>query len=207
MMRRHVHGVMLCVLLLAVVLLASAHPVVRAAPGPTIQGDAQAVAELTAIYRRFGEAKSWRSRMTIPGSTPATHTIAFVAPDRFHMVMSAGNTTSEFFVIGKSVWTKSGGTCTKLPGSVQLPNPREAMQQQNDAVVQVVRGGTEAVDGTPTQTYNVTVTSQGTTVRQKLYVATATGLPRRVEMATAQGTMVIDYFDYGAAITINDPPC
>lgn len=90
---------------------------------------------------------------------------------------------------------------------MQLPNPREAMQQRSDAVIQVTRGGAEVVEGTPTQTYNLTITAQGTTVRQKLYVATATGLPRRVELSSDQGTIVIDYFDYGAAITINDPPC
>lgn len=43
-------------------------PVVHAAPGPTIQGDAQAVAELRAIYNRFNDQKSWRSRMTVPGT-------------------------------------------------------------------------------------------------------------------------------------------
>jgi len=26
-------------------------------------------------------------------------------------------------------------------------------------------------------------------------------------MSTAEGTIVVDYFDYGAPITINDPPC
>lgn len=117
--------------------------------------------------------------MNIPGPPPVTNVVSFVAPDRFHMIMNqgGGSASSEFFVIGKEVWIKNAGGCGKMPAAINLPNPREGLQQASDAVIQVTRGGAEAVEGTPTQTYNLVITSQGTTVRQKLYVATATGLP------------------------------
>ncbi len=206
-MRRHRHEIALTIVALASLLLAGAATGTRAAPGPTIQGDAQAVAELRAIYARFGEAKSWRSRMAFPGPPPGTMTMEFVAPDRIHMIVNQGGQAGEYFLIGNTMYVKSGRDCIKLPQRINLPNPREHMQQESDAVIQVTRGGAEVVDGTPTQTYNLTITSQGRTVRQKMYAATATGLPRRLEISSAEGTMMIDYIDFGAGITINDPPC
>ena len=53
----------------------------------------------------------------------------------------------------------------------------------------------------------MTITSQTKTVRQKMYAATATGLLRRLEVSSNEGPIVIDYLDFGARVTINDPPC
>ncbi len=74
--------------------------------------------------------------------------------------------------------------------------------------VALLDGGVVArtVEGTPTQTYNVVITAKGKTIRQKMYVATQTGYPRRVEDSGQEGTVVIDYWDFNAAITI-EPPC
>ncbi|HEV8339937.1 MAG TPA: hypothetical protein VGR25_09835 [bacterium] len=183
-------------------------PAVHAASGPSIQGDSQTVAELNAAYKKFADANSWRSRMTLPGSPPIINTVSYVAPDRFHMVMSRGTDQPlEYYLVGNGIWLKNAAGCTRLPGSVNIPNPREMLKQSDDAVIQVTRGGTEVVEGTPTQIYNLVITSKGITVRQKLYVATATGLPRRNEVTSQQGTTVVDYSDYGAPITINNPPC
>jgi outer membrane lipoprotein-sorting protein len=76
----------------------------------------------------------------------------------------------------------------------------------DDARITVARGGPETVEGTATMSYNLTIETQGRQFRQKLYVATATGYPRRLEMSSDQGTVTIDYFDFDAPITIN-PPC
>lgn len=120
-------------------------------------------------------------------------TSEFVAPDRQHLIMSqGGQTLGEYFLIGNTMYVKSGRDCSKLPQKITLPNPPEHMQPDPDAVIQVARGGAEAVDGTPTQTYAVTITSQGKTVRQKMYAATATGLLRRLEVSSNEGPLIID---------------
>lgn len=49
------------VLALLVLTVGLTVPPVGAAPGPTIQGDARSVAELTEIYKKFGDARSWRA--------------------------------------------------------------------------------------------------------------------------------------------------
>jgi len=99
------------------------------------------------------------------------------------------------------------GTCQKLPSSVPMMNPRQAMEHGTDARITVNKGVLEIVEGTSTQTYMMTVETRGLQTMEKLYVATDTGLPRRVELASNQGTTTIDYFDYNAPIMINDPPC
>ncbi len=186
-------------------MLAVLVPIAAAAPaGPTVKGEPQAVAELQAAYQKFGAARTWRSRMR---SGDTVNTTAYVAPDRFHMVIAQGNQTTEIFMIGREMWAKGGGTCNKLPAAVPVMNPKEMVEQTSDTTISVTKSGPENVEGTPTQTYQLVVESRGTTTRQKFYVATATGLPRRIETLSAQGNVVVDYFDFGAAITINNPPC
>jgi len=194
------------VLWLLVFILGPAPAAFAAPSGPTFQGDPQAVAEVQAAYQKFGAARTWRAKMTFPGGG-GTQTVEFVAPDRFHMIMNQGGRTTEMFMIGRDFWMRSGNTCQKLPASMPVANPREMMQSGSQATITVARSGPEAVEGTPTQTYMVTVDAQGTQSRQKLYVASAGGLPRRLEIQSPQGTMTIDYSDYDAQITINDPPC
>lgn len=204
-MRRYA-VVMLAIAILCSVLLPGVVPVAQAAPGPTVQGDRQAATELEAVYKRFNEQRSWRSRMSFPGPPPGTMTSEFVAPNRMHIVMNMGGQVTDVFLIGDTMYIKGGRDCTKLPQKVNMPNPRDHMQQDANAIVQVARGGAEAVEGTPTQTYNLTVTAQGRTFRQKMYVA-APGLPRRLETFSNEGTFVIDYLEFGAGVVINDPPC
>ncbi len=130
-----------------------------------------------------------------------------VAPDRFHMVLKQGTQTSEMFMIGREMWIRSNGGCQKLPVSIPILNPREAMEHSSDTKVTVTKGGPETIEGASTRTYTMTVETQGRQVRQKLYVATGSNLPRRIEIPSDQGTTSIDYFDYDAQITINNPPC
>lgn len=182
-------------------------PVVRAA-APTIKGDPQAVAELQAVFQRFLAARSWRTRMR---SGDTTTTTEFVAPDRFHLIIAHGTRDStEMFIIGRQVWLRSSEGCNKLPAAMpfNFANPREMTEHgAADTTITVTRGGSEAVDGTPTRTYLLVVETKGVTVREKMYVATATGFPRRLEIQTERGPLILDYFDFNAPIAINDPPC
>lgn len=176
---------------------------------PVFQGDPQAVSEVQAAFQKFSTAHTWRARITSPagGTQGGAQTMDHVAPDRFRMTFSQGGETSEMFMIGHEAWLKAGATCQKLPAAMPMVNPREAMEHGTDARITVTRGGPGTVEGTSTQTYMLTVESQGQQIREKLYVATGTRLPRRIEVLSSGGTTVIDYFDYDAPIAINNPPC
>ncbi|HLW61314.1 MAG TPA: hypothetical protein VKV57_15530 [bacterium] len=188
-----------------VVFLAAGTGAVPGFAAPALQGDPQAVAEVQAAFQKFAAAPSWRARIALAGGQ--TQTMEFVAPDRFHMLL-AGTTSSEMFIVGHNSWMRMQGKCQKLPGSPPFANPREMMGGGSDARIAVTKGGVETVEGTPTQTYLMTIDTKGQQLQEKLYVATGTGLPRRIETRPAGGGgTTIDYMDYGAAITIADPPC
>ncbi len=189
----------MCVVLLTLALVV---PIVAVAgpAGPTFQGDPQAVTDYRAAYEKFGSARTYRSRIT--AGAQGVMTIEYVAPDRTRFIFSGG----EFIIIGEAAWSRDPTRCVKLPQKIRMPDPREGVQQEADATFQVTKGGAEAVEGTPTQTYNVVITVKGKTIRQKMYVATQTGYPRRVENSGQEGTAVIDYWDFNAAIAI-EPPC
>ncbi len=194
----------ICALLLTIGLVVP----VFAVAGPArsaFQGDPQAVAEYTAAYEKFGDARTWRSKMTAPGMQGSV-TFEYVAPDRMRMIIGMGNQMIETIVIGNTQWSRIAGTCNKTTVKMETQDPREGMRHEADATVQVAKGGAEAVEGTPTQIYNVTITAKGKTVQQKVYVATQTGYPRRLETQGPQGTMITDYWDFNAAIVI-EPPC
>jgi len=189
----------ICAVLLAVALVV---PIVAMAgpAGSAMQGDPQAVAEYRAAQEKFGSARTFRSKIT--AGAQGVMTIEYVAPDRRRFIFTGG----EFIIIGETAWSRDPSRCVKLPQKMPLPDPREGVQQDADATFQVTKGAAEAVEGTPTQTYNVVITAKGKTIRQKMYVATQTGFPRRVENAAQEGTVVIDYWDFNTAIAI-EPPC
>ena len=178
-----------------------------AATGPTFSGDPQAVAEVQATFQKFASAHTWRARMSSSGGgSQGTQTMEHVAPDRFHMTFAQGSQTSEMFMIGHDAWMHAGAMCQKMSAAVPVTDPRAAMEQ-TDAKITVTRGGPETIEGTPTQSYMMTVDTQGRQIKEQVYVATATGLPRRVVTVSKGLTSAIDYFDYDAPITINNPPC
>lgn len=173
--------------------------VIVAGPAPTIQGDPAAVAEYVAAFQKFSASRTYRSKMS---SAQGALNMEVVRPDRMRFAMPGG----QFIKIATTTWTIVSGTCTKVPPSFRLPNPEEYAQQDSDSTIQVTKTGPEAVEGDPTQTYNVVVTSKGKTGRQKVYVATQTGYPRRIDASSPEGNATIDYWDFNAAITI-EPPC
>lgn len=176
-----------------------------AAAGPAAaayQGDAQVIAEVQAAYQKFRAARSFRSRISVGGFTQTTE---YVAPDRYRIASGEGQQAVGTVIIGQDMWQSAGGACLKRPNA-GFRNPREAVEHPTDAKITVARGGPEVVEGTATQTYNLTIESQGRQARQKLYVATGTGYIRRIEVSSDQGAATIDYLDYDTPITIN-PPC
>jgi outer membrane lipoprotein-sorting protein len=184
-----------------VLLIALALPtVIVAGPAPTIQGDPAAVAEYVAAFQKFSASSTYRSKMS---SAQGALNMEVVRPDRMRFAIQGG----QFVRIANATWTIVSGQCTRVPSSsFRMPNPEDYAQQDSDSTIQVTKTGAEAVEGDPTLTYNVVVTSKGKTGRQKVYVATQTGYPRRIEASSPEGNATIDYWDFNANITI-EPPC
>jgi len=183
------------------------------APGPVFKGDPAAVAEVQAVYKKMASIHTWRARTTSfrAGAPVGTSTIEFVAPDRYRVTVASGGRTSEMFRVGKDSWILSGNVCRKVSATFPVPGPGVPQALGADVTVTVARGDPATIDGIPTRTYlldyEVAYKTASGASKEKVYVATGTGLPRRVERTSSAGTSTTDYDEYNAPITINAPPC
>ncbi len=195
--------IMLAVLLLLALSAADSRGAV-----PAMKGDPQGVQEVQAALQKFSAARTWRTRISGGGSGGAITTTEYVAPDRFHLTITQGTERTEMFLIGRQFWMRTATGCNKPPFAVPIMNPKEMMEHSSaDTIITVSRTGPVTVEGTATQSYALVVESKGDTTREKLFVANETGFPRRIEVESSRGPVVIDYADFNAPITINDPPC
>lgn len=194
-------------LMLVLIMSLLAAPALAGPGGPVVTGDPQAIAEVQAARQKFASARSWRSRMSLAGQPPLQVT-EFVAPDRQHVRFVPGGPPGGMVRIGSDTWIYGPGSCMKTPGRTPStgPDARESVQGPPDGTMEITKGNPETVEGTPTRTYNLAISSSSLQARQKIYVAIDSGYTRRLEMTAPQGTVLIDYFDYDTPITI-DPPC
>jgi hypothetical protein len=151
--------------------------------------------------------------MTNPGSSAgAPGTIEFVNPDRYHIVTSG----FESIQIGTDVRVRMGSGPWQCSG-------QSARQPVTDpggmsGEVEVARGPDVGIDGVQTRSYTYTwKPSAGAaappgvnlTIKTRLFVASASGLPKRVQILDKddQVQTQFDYYDYGAPIAITLPNC
>ena len=80
-----------------------------------------------------------------------------------------------------------------------------------NGTVDVARGADTTIDGAPMHSYVYTMSGSGAGERAAgkttLYVNAKSGLPRRMLIGSPQGGQTFDYYDYGANIQIDVPPC
>ncbi|MDQ7843986.1 MAG: hypothetical protein QN141_11480 [Armatimonadota bacterium] len=176
----------------------------------TVKGDARAWQEVAAAYERLARLRTYRMKMKVEGQ-PMTMVVEHVSPDRTRTLMQAEGFTMEMVSVGDRMQyrTVTGGTsgpwqCQKPPTAA--PTAEDARNARGE--VTISRLGEVTVEGVRTQGYDYSWTSQGKTVRQRLYVA-GDGLPRRLVVLDDAGKpqMTIDYYDFNAPITIEFARC
>jgi hypothetical protein len=198
-------------LALAIALLAGSGAGAGAAtPGLTVKGDQQAWAEIAAAYTKLFHLKTYRAKFT----TGMTGTMEVVNPDRVHTVMDLGTMTMETIQVGKDIRVRQGNgawQCSEKP----TPVPNSDVSSMHGEV-SASRGPVVVVDGVQTQSYTYTYTPSAEStgganvvVRQRLFVANATGLPKRAQTLGDNDKVEtqIDYLDFDAPITVSLPTC
>lgn len=180
-------------------------PSASAAPtGPVFAGNPAAVAEMQAVFDNFSRVNSYRGRM----SGPSAGIFEWVRPNRMRMIMTTGGQTIEMVVIEGKAWMKMKGQCRAMPGGQAMQLPTEVAWGTHVESVKVTKGGTQTINGTRIQVYNLeTKKKDGGTGKSTTYVDLRTRLPRRFEATEESGgKMTIDYLEYNIPITIT-PPC
>lgn len=200
------------VVVLAVVAPVVISPPVAIAQALTIKGDQQAWAAIIAAYMKQSKVKSYRAKMTAPGSSGGEGTIEFANPDRYHVVMGG---QFESVQVGKEIRVRVGGgawQCTGQPSPQPVQDPSRMSGE-----VEAARGPAVAIDGVPTQSYTYTWKPSSTaappgvpnmTVRMRVFVANGSGLPKRAQ-TLGDNDQVRQQFDYeyDMPVTITLPAC
>jgi hypothetical protein len=172
-----------------------------------VKGDPQAWSEVRTAMLRLVNAKTYRTKMT--GTDGTTMVIETVLPDRFHTKGTFGGQAAEMISVGTtSRMREASGTWLCPPGAPGPPIPKVDPDTMADEIT-VQRGPASVIDGVPTMSYAYTTKSRDLTMHTRLYIATGTGLPKRIELLNDSGTVTstFDYYDVGAPITIELPNC
>ncbi len=180
--------------------------------GPTVPGDQTAWQEITAAFQRL-EATSYRMRMTAPGQIVITE---HIPPDSTRVTTRiTGAGESESITVGHETRYRVSVPGTPDAWFCNNAGPPPPVSELKDlfSEVEVSTLPNTIIAGAPVRTYGLKSAIRGGDQTAKtttiLYVGIQTGLPRRsiTHSPLSAGDVVIDYYDYGAPITITLPAC
>jgi hypothetical protein len=181
--------------------------VLGAAPRLIVRGDQSAWAETQTALIKLQRLTSYRVRTAVLGRPT---TVEVVNPDRYRIKI-VGTSTIETVIVGTDARMRvSGGDwrCLSLPNILPDTNPEKWVGD-----VTVSKGSPATIDGIRTQTYTYAVRITAGSGTFRLFVDSATGLPKRLlvldvkedEPETVKSQF--DYYDFNAVITIDLPSC
>lgn len=190
-----------------------------ATQAPTVKGDVQAWAEIEAVLLKLTQVRSYRVHGWYYGfEFGLGGAVEVVNPDREHIILFNDGGFYEAIKVGNDTRTRGGSPgdiwmCDQSDSSPPAPFDFLALLGMYPPIMSEVtaaRGPAGIIGGTPTQSYTYKPSDWPFVVR--LFVADATGLPRRVQWVETQGeqkdvVMQADFFGYDAPIVIELPPC
>ncbi len=175
-----------------------------AAPGLTVNGDAQAWREVGQAMAKLAALRSYRIRSDM--GQGETMVVEFVNPDRMRMVMGGGEL--EVVRVGGEQRVRMAGGPWQCRMMFPAPQPPSGGPPEGETRVTVQRGPNRKLGGEETRTYRYWFGSKPDAVMH-LYVSVRTGLPRRLQVLDQAGKVqtTMDYTDFNADIRISLPPC
>ena len=196
--------------LVAIVAFAIGVLVAPALAEPTVAGDPSAWADLKAAWTKLNSLSGYRAKVTIGDGQQVT--MEFVPPDSMHMTAQTQAGPMEMIKVGQKTAMKMG-----FPGAPagwqcrDITQPTTVPDLSNvQGSIDISRGPDTTINSTPVHSYlySSTTPASPTTYKGTWYIGSQTGLPVRYLADAAAGHQTtIDYYDYGAAITITMPAC
>jgi hypothetical protein len=181
-----------------------------AVAAPTVKGDTAAYEEIIAAFRKLYALPGYRMKVAL--SDGSSYQDEFAPPNSHWTVHTIQGGVLDSYVVGNTSATRmsgpgapGGGQCRRIPGSRParfFPDPTEFSGE-----LTVNRRPDTEIEGTAVHDYAyVQVAPRGSRSSGDVYLETQSGLPRRV-LITGGGdkTGTLDYYDYGATISITLP--
>ena len=180
--------------------------------GPAAADDETARQEVAAAYQKL-EAMSYRMRMTAPGQTVV---VEHVPPNSRRTITQITGEVGEVETVAVDNDIRSRVTGPGVPGTWECSaagpqRPIVLTMKDFGMALDVSRRPDILIAGSPAHTYELVYSLQGgkpagATI---LYIDAQTGLPRRsvTPYPLGAGEVIVDYYDYGAPISITLPAC
>jgi len=176
---------------------------------PRVQGDAAAFEEIVAAFRKLYALPGYRMKVAL---SDASSFEAEFAPPNSHWTVHTiqGGVIDSYFVGNTSAAKMSGagvpggGQCRRSPGAKPGQCFRDPTEFSGEMTVSR-RPDTE-IEGTAVHDYGyIEVAPGGARSSGDVFLGTQSGLPRRVLITEGAKAGALDYYDYGATITITLP--
>lgn len=170
-------------------------------------------AAVIAASRKLIDLKAFSAKMDGMGTSEIKQQVDYVAPDRYHIIYTAGAAPGmEMIFIGSDMYMKTGGKWSKTPGNAAaIPTLRDSFTEEGlKSLADVKSEGEDTVDGKSAYVYSYkNVTPKGSfPFNAKIWVAKSTGIPIKIvadyPTNTALKQMTVNY-DTETPVTINPP--
>lgn len=182
-------------------------PADPAAPGQ------DALEEIVAALLAMNDQESFRVEQVVnsPDGT-SIQNVDIILPDQYHMI----SIDIEMVIIEDSAWVKAEGAWMATPGdgetiikSFTFIRDEEEASRFRAAATSAGYQGEDTLNGEPVYVYTFGLTEDGRSSDQRLWVAVADGLPRRMEIALLgegeQALITNSFYAYNGALNIAPP--
>ena len=174
-----------------------------------MQGDTVAFEEIVATFRKLYALPGYR--MKVAFSDGSSFEAEFAPPNSHWTVHTTQGGVIDSYLVGNTSATKmsgagapAGGQCRRSPGSRPGQFFRDPTEFSGEMTVSR-RPDTE-IDSTPVHDSAYIETAPGGARSSgDVFLGTQSGLPRRVLITEGGKAGTLDYYDYGANITITLP--
>jgi outer membrane lipoprotein-sorting protein len=166
--------------------------------------------------KKFLDLPQFSAEMNGRGKMDMRMKLDYQAPDRYHMTSLTQSEVgmSEFYIIGKDMYFRTGEKWQKMPGAAgqSMPNLRKMFDEDGLKSLQNVEYlGEDSLDGEAMHKYAYRNTKTGPDVpypfKSTIWVSKSDGLPHKIEVEYEQGdlkSMTINY-DFSSKVDIKPP--
>jgi hypothetical protein len=175
-----------------------------------VKGDAPAWDMVLGAFEKLHALSGYRMKVT---GFQDMEMVGEYAGSDFHWAIQGKQMTADIYHVGNRDLERVSGPQVPKTQCRQMTEMRQPITEPRDieGEITVTRKPDEVIDGKPMHVVAAEWSEHGTSQSGSFYIAADTGLPRRFvgTVPSAKGPVqsTMDFYDYGAPITITLPKC